>query len=156
MQLNLKAPCQSQCFRRNNLSGKGKPVQYYSSAVRARSILHQEVVRHIEKCFTKKGMKDMKAGRKKRAYPKRKEIIKIPSEYLKVKEENCYDDIAEPEYDATGEEDEEEVDEVEAVPEYEVPDEYVPTEAEMRSQLEGEVFGAVEFGEVVRRRKVVR
>jgi len=38
----------------------------------------------------------------------------------------------------------------------EVPDEYVPTEAEMRSQLEGEVFGSVEFGEVVRRRKVVR
>ena len=42
----MKGPCQ--CFRRNNLSGKGKPVQYYSSAVRARSILHQEVVRHIE------------------------------------------------------------------------------------------------------------
>ena len=115
-------------------------------------MLDPDVVRHIDKCFTKKGMKEMKAGRKKRAYPKRKEIIKIPSEYFRVKEE-APDDIAEPDYDATAEEDnnEEDVDEVD-----EVPDEYVPTESEMRSQLEEEVFGEVEFGEVVRKKRPVR
>ena len=45
------------------------------------------------------------------------------------------DDIAEPEYDATAEEDnnEENVDEVD-----EVLEEYVPTESEMRSQVFGE------------------
>ena len=74
-------------------------MQYYSSAVKARSILDPDVVRHIEKCFTKKGMKEMKAGRKKRAYPKRKEIIKIPSDYYRIKEEapEAEEDIAEPE-----------------------------------------------------------
>ena len=34
-----------------------KPVQYLSSAVRARSLLLPETVRHINKCFTKKGIK---------------------------------------------------------------------------------------------------
>ena len=131
-------------------------MQYYSSAVKARSILDPDVVRHIEKCFTKKGMKEMKAGRKKRAYPKRKEIIKIPSDYYKIKEE-APEDITEPEYDATAEEDnEEDVDEVDEVPEDVVPDEYVPTESEMRSQLEEEIFGEVEFGEIVRKKKAVR
>ena len=34
--------------RRNNLKqGDGKPVQYYSSAVRARSLLDQDIVRYI-------------------------------------------------------------------------------------------------------------
>ena len=137
------------------MAGKNKPVQYYSSAVKARSILDPDVVRHIEKCFTKKGMKEMKAGRKKRAYPKRKEIIKIPSDYYRIKEEAPEEDIAEPEYDATAEEDDEEdVDEVDEVPE--VPDEYVPTESEMRSQLEEEVFGEVEFGEIIRKKKPLR
>ena len=48
------------------------------------------------------------------------------------------DDIAEPEYDVTAEGDnnEENVDEVD-----EVLEEYVPTESEMRSQLFEELFG---------------
>ena len=54
-------------------------MQYSSQAVVAVSVLQPEVVRHIELCFTKKGMKEMRPGRKKRAYPKRSEIIKIPA-----------------------------------------------------------------------------
>ena len=80
----------------------------------------------------------MKAGRKKRMYPKRKDIIKVPSNYYELKEE----DIVEQEYDATAEEDnEEEVDEVDEVLEDEQVDEYVPTEGEMRTELEETVFG---------------
>lgn len=108
--------------RRNHLAYKGKQVQYYSSAVQARSILDQEIVRHIEKCFTKKGMKESRTDRKKRSYPKRKEIIKVPQDYFKVKEYNDYED----------EEIEEEADNVE---------EYNPTETEMKSVLEAKVFG---------------
>ena len=55
-------------------------MQYSSQAVVAVSVLQPEVVRHIELCFTKKGMKEMRPGRKKRAYPKRSEIIKIPAD----------------------------------------------------------------------------
>ena len=139
--------------RRNNIN-KGKPVQYYSSAVQARSRLHPDIVRHIEKCFTKKGMKELMPGRKKRAYPKRKEIIKVPSNYYSIKQEDIEE--PEPEYDATAEEDnEEEVDEVDEVAE-EQPDEFVPDEKELRTELVETVFGGNYFPEIVRKKKPQR
>jgi len=119
--------------RRNNLAHKGKPVQYYSSAMQARSILDQDIVRHIEKCFTKKGMKESKTGRKKRHYPKRKDIIKVPSDYFKVKQEQVDDETEL--YEELEEEEEEEEEVVDDVLEY------VPSELEMKSTLEQKVFG---------------
>jgi hypothetical protein len=52
-----------------------RPVLYYSDAVRAKSRLDPDIVRYIERCFTKKGMKDHRTGFKKRAYPRRKETL---------------------------------------------------------------------------------
>ena len=130
--------------RRNNLCQKDKPVQYYSSAVQARSILQPDILRHIERCFTKKGMKDMAPGRKKRAYPKRKEIIKVPSNYFnKIKEENgdiVEDETQDSDLPFNEEEAEDDVDEVESEPEQPVV-EHIPTESEMTEGLECEVFG---------------
>ena len=128
--------------RRNNLGQRGKPVQYYSSAVQARSILSKDIITHIERCFTKKGMKDLAPGRKKRAYPKRKEIIKVPSNYFnKIKQENG--DIVEEEVadnELVEEEAEDDIDEVDEEPEEPVV-EHIPTESEMNEGLECEVFG---------------
>ena len=50
-----------------------KPVQYLSSAVRARSLLLPEIVRHIDRCFTKKGIKEAQRGVMKRTYKPRPE-----------------------------------------------------------------------------------
>ena len=124
--------------RRNNIKKSGKPVQYYSSAVQARSILPPEIVKHIEKCFTKKGMKDMNPGRKKRVYPKRKEIIKVPSNYYNIKQE-IDDTVADNEETAEYEEDEEDEEQVDEVEEQ--PEEYVPTGREMKTDVEEAVFG---------------
>merc|ERR1711936_1087322 len=76
-------------------------------------------------------MKESQTGRKKRCYPKRKEIIKVPQDYFKVKEEHIEAPNEEcEEYEE--EEIEEEADDVE---------EYVPTETEMKSVLGAKVFG---------------
>ena len=45
------------------------PVKYTTAAVVARTILDKEVVKHIDTCFTKKGMK---TSMQKRNYAKRK------------------------------------------------------------------------------------
>ena len=50
-----------------------KPVQYLSSAVRARSLLLPEIVRHIDRCFTKKGIKEAQRGVRKIIYQPRPE-----------------------------------------------------------------------------------
>jgi len=62
--------------RKHGLSEK--PVQYLTSAVRARSLLSPEIVRHIDKCFTKKGIKEAQRGLRKRTYQPRKALIKVP------------------------------------------------------------------------------
>merc|ERR1712240_529083 len=64
-----------------------KPVQYLSSAVRARSLLLPEIVRHIDKCFTKKGIKEAQRGLRKRTYQPRKSLIKIPPDQVVKPEE---------------------------------------------------------------------
>ena len=62
--------------RKHGLSEK--PVQYLASAVRARSLLLPEIVRHIDKCFTKKGIREAQRGLRKRTYQPRKALIKVP------------------------------------------------------------------------------
>ena len=91
-----------------------KPVQYLSSAVRARSLLLPEIVRHIDRCFTKKGIKEAQRGVRKIIYQPRPASNKIDNE--------------------------EEVDLVEeSVPE----EEYVPEEGEMKGFLEEKIFGGL-------------
>ena len=63
--------------RKHGLSEK--PVQYLASVVRARSLLLPEIVRHIDKCFTKKGIREAQRGLRKRTYQPRKALIKVPS-----------------------------------------------------------------------------
>jgi len=70
--------------RRHGLSEK--PVQYLTSAVRARSLLLPEVVRHIHKCFTKKGIWEAQRGLRKRTHQTRKALVKVPPNH-KVKHE---------------------------------------------------------------------
>ena len=71
--------------RKHGLSEK--PVQYLTSAVRARSLLLPEIVRHIDKCFTKKGIKEAQRGLRKRTYQPRKSLIKIPPDQVVKPEE---------------------------------------------------------------------
>jgi len=68
-----------------------KPVQYLSSAVRARSLLLPEIVRHIDKCFTKKGIKEAQRGVRKRTYQPRPALIKIPPDQVAKPEEGNVD-----------------------------------------------------------------
>ena len=124
-----------------------KPVQYLSSAVRARSLLLPEIVRHIDRCFTKEGIKEAQRGAKKRTYQPRPALMKTPRDQV-VKpidlggaEKNVEGEHAREE-DASGpqkfeEEDNEE--EVESVPE----EEYVPEEGEMKGVLEEKIFGGL-------------
>lgn len=56
-----------------------RPVQYYSDAVRAKSRLDPDIVRYIERCFTKSGMRAHRTGFKKRTYPKRKDTLIVKS-----------------------------------------------------------------------------
>merc|ERR1719427_1150771 len=143
--------------RRNNLTGRGKPVQYYSSAVQARSILHPEIVRHIERCFTKKGMKEFKAGRKKRAYPKRNQIIKVGAEYFNnMRSQAIKQEYVEDDEKYEGSEEEEEEDDVDEVEEQAVEVvEHIPTDQEMKSSLALSVLGT-ELPEVRRRARPPR
>ena len=71
--------------RKHGLSEK--PVQYLTSAVRARSLLSPEIVRHIDKCFTKKGIREAQRGLRKRTYQPRKALIKIPPDQVVKPEE---------------------------------------------------------------------
>jgi hypothetical protein len=71
-----------------------KQYQYFSDAVRAKSQLDPDVVRYIERCFTKGGMKDHKKGLKKRYYPKRKQTLIVQKS---VKKEPSLDDDEEEE-----------------------------------------------------------
>ena len=103
--------------RRNYPDLKWKPVKYTTLSVQARSILRQDIISHIEKCFTKKGMKDMVPGRKKKAYPKRSQIIKVPS----IKQDNKDIKEEQKEYFESDDEREMEVDKVHDLPEYILP-----------------------------------
>jgi len=69
-----------------------KPVQYLSSAVRARSLLLPEIVRHIDKCFTKKGIKEAQRGVRKRTCQPIPALIKIPSDQVVKLEEIIVDE----------------------------------------------------------------
>ena len=69
-----------------------KPVQYLSSAVRARSLLLPEIVRHINKCFTKKGIKEAQRGARKRTYQPRRALIKVPPDQVVKPEESNVDE----------------------------------------------------------------
>ena len=132
-------------------------MQYYSSAVQARSILHPEIVRHIERCFTKKGMKEFKAGRKKRAYPKRNQIIKVGAEYFNnMRSQAIKQEYVEDDEKYEGSEEEEEEDDVDEVEEQAVEVvENIPTDQEMKSSLALSVLGT-ELPEVRRRARPPR
>jgi len=64
-------------FKRRGGGNRGEIPQYYTEAAKAKYILEKVVIKHIEQCFTKKGMREFKVGVKKRNYPKRSTIIKI-------------------------------------------------------------------------------
>ena len=51
---------------------------------KARSDLPKEIVKYIEKSMTKREMKKNVKGRKRRAYPKRSDIIKSSSYITKL------------------------------------------------------------------------
>ena len=104
--------------RRNNLGDAWKPLKHYSAAVEARTILSREVITHIERCFSKIGMTIMAQGKRKRASIKSKEATDVPPEIAKEKVEAEND----------------KVDEQPAI-------EYVPTDSEIKEDLEYEVFG---------------
>ena len=77
-----------------NLSSR--PVKYLSDSVRARSMLETDVVRHIDQCFTKKGMRKAKGGGKKRS-PRNKIQVRVNDAQdmveegeLPIKIENVY------------------------------------------------------------------
>ena len=53
--------------------------QYDPEAMRAKSILHPDVVTYSSYIFTVKGMRDHKNGRKKNNYPKRSQVVKVYS-----------------------------------------------------------------------------
>ena len=76
-----------------------RPHQYFSDAVRAKSRLDPDIVKYIERCFTKRGMRDHRTGFKKRAYPKKKStlIVKksVKREPLPEEEEADEDDVEE-------------------------------------------------------------
>jgi len=62
-------------------------IQYYTEAAIAKSTLEKDVLKHIQSCFTKKGMRDYKRGVKRRNYPKRSTIIKINQGQKQAKDE---------------------------------------------------------------------
>lgn len=51
--------------------------QFFTEAAIAKSTLEKSILKHIQSCFTKKGMRDFKVGVKRRNYPKRSTVIKI-------------------------------------------------------------------------------
>ena len=55
-------------------------------------MLLPEIVRHIDKCFTKKGIKEAQRGVRKRTYQPRPALIKIPSEQVVKPEEGNLDE----------------------------------------------------------------
>merc|ERR1719186_2176662 len=121
----------------NRRNGEKKQIQYSTEAALARSVLDEEIVSHVKKCFTKKGMKEFKLGRRKNVVTKRKDVIKIPSECIVV-DENVdsldQDEVETIEREKSCEEFEESfLDE-----EFE---EQVPTEDELRLAHEEKIFG---------------
>ncbi len=50
---------------------------YFTEARKARSLLQPDVVAYLDRVFTKKGLAECVVGRKKKNYPKRKDVIKI-------------------------------------------------------------------------------
>jgi hypothetical protein len=71
---------------------------YFSDAVRAKSRLDPDIVRYIERCFTKAGMRDHKKGLTRRCYPKRKQTVIVKSS---VKKEPLLDEEEEEEEEET-------------------------------------------------------
>jgi hypothetical protein len=69
-----KERCETAKHRGKNILSS---PQYYAKAVRARSLLRPDVVRYIDRAFTKKGLKENQVGRKRTNYPKRSMIIKL-------------------------------------------------------------------------------
>eukprot|EP00092_Neocalanus_flemingeri_P020993 GFUD01022747.1.p1 GENE.GFUD01022747.1~~GFUD01022747.1.p1 ORF type:complete len:557 (-),score=190.99 GFUD01022747.1:36-1589(-) len=133
---------------KNNISGRKPQIQYSTEAAMARSILDEKIVSHIKFCFTKKGMKDLKLGRRKWTNTKRKDIIKIPSETMEGEEDELSPVEEEMEVEEeTGEGFEELLDEA--------AEELVPTEDEIKLALEGKVFGGL-LPKTVRRLKPPR
>merc|ERR1719186_2239024 len=123
--------------RRNNIVGEKKQIQYSTEAALARSVLDEEIVSHVKKCFTKKGIKEFKLGSRKNVVTKRKDVIKIPSESIVVNENVDsldQDEVGTIEKEISCEEfDENFLDEA-----FEDP---VPTEDEIRLGQEEKIFG---------------
>ena len=55
-------------------------------------MLLPEIVRHINKCFTKKGIKEAQRGARKRTYQPRRALIKVPSDQVVKPEESNVDE----------------------------------------------------------------
>merc|ERR1719186_1337347 len=135
----------------NRRNGEKKQIQYSTEAALARSVLDEEIVSHVKKCFTKNGMKEFRLGRRKNVVTKRKDVIKIPSEWI-VGNENVdsldQDEVGIIEKEKSYEEfDENFLDE--AV------EEQVPSEDEIRLAQEEKIFGG-QLPKVVRRLKPPR
>ena len=52
-----------------------QPVKYLSESVRAKSLLEPDVIRHIERCFTRTGMREAKRGPRK---PRKRQMVQVP------------------------------------------------------------------------------
>jgi len=118
-----------------------KPVNYYSEAVKARSRLEPQVVRYIEQCFTKRGMKELRAGYKKKSYPRRRRnIIVLPKSDIKNEKLRPTDSVEEiDEAEVSQDEEEEEFEEpVEKEP---LRDRYISDDDDTKRVLEARVFG---------------
>ena len=155
-------------IRKYHGGSKKETVQYTCKAIQARSLLRPDVRSHILQCFTKKGMKELRLGYKKRNYPVRKDIVKIANispleESVTVSHNNVEfaadEDCArvtdtEGHLNATETPEEftyEDFGEININFEEEVPTEHVPSESEIRKRIEEDIFGDVDFGEFVRK-----
>jgi len=107
---------------------KMQPIQYSTEAAVAKTVLPDQVVKHIKKCFTKTGMRLMKVGRRN-SQRNQRNILKRKSKLKGVNADVKMNDVEEVE-DAK---DDEEV----------VVEENVPTSDKILEELEERVFGEI-------------
>ena len=75
-------------YKDKNGGRKTNGVYASTAAIKAQSVLSQDIVRYLDQAFTRKGMRERNIGRKKRNYPKRSEIIKIDPKPMRNKIQN--------------------------------------------------------------------
>ena len=75
-------------YKDKNGGRKTNGVYASTEAIKAQSVLSQDIVRYLDQAFTRKGIRERNIGRKKRNYPKRSEIIKIDPKPMRNKIQN--------------------------------------------------------------------